>query len=309
MPAKIIAYAIFPAVLVVFYAARIFSYDTPVDQWIPRWHTLIIIGSVVVVERLYAYSRAVSQRYVLPRDILSSLVNIYVTGAVASLIFVPILMVFPDVLLGRRLVFPSSAQLGPIWLQVLEILLLVSFFRYWMHRLQHKVPFLWELHAYHHRVTDLTVINTLVSHPIDFALRNVLIFSLLPLIGFDFNAVLLALPATLISGLVSHCAAEVRAGPLNYLFVTPEVHRWHHSATVPEGHKYSVNYGVEFSFWDILFGTFHLPGTVAHPDQPERIGHPSGLADEPNYLRLLLVPLGLYRPLRWFKRADGTPQV
>jgi sterol desaturase/sphingolipid hydroxylase (fatty acid hydroxylase superfamily) len=307
MPAKIIAYAIFPAVLVIFYAARVFSYDTPIDQWIPRWHNLFIIGTVVILERIYTYSRAVSQRHLLRRDILSSFVNMYLTGAVAGLILVPVLVFFSDVFLGHGRVFESSAQLGPLWLQVLEIVVLVSFFRYWMHRLQHRVPFLWELHSYHHRVTDLTVINTLVSHPIDFALRNVLIFSLLALIGFHPYALLLALPATLISGLVSHCAAEVRAGPLNYLFVTPEVHRWHHSATVPEGHKYAVNYGVEFSFWDILFGTFHLPGPVAHPEQPERIGHPAGLADEPSYLRLLLVPLGLYRPLRWFKRAEGTP--
>jgi len=118
----------------------------------------------------------------------------------------------------------------------------------------------------------------------------------------------IALPVLAIPGIFSHCGGEVRAGVLNYLFVTPEVHRWHHSATVPEGHRYSVNYGVEFSFWDTLFGTFYLPGTAAHPEQPEHIGHPSGLADERNYVRLLLAPLGLYRPLSWFKRSQA-PQA
>jgi sterol desaturase/sphingolipid hydroxylase (fatty acid hydroxylase superfamily) len=75
------------------------------------------------------------------------------------------------------------------------------------------------------------------------------------------------------------------------------VHRWHHALEVPEGHRYSVNYGVEFSFWDRMFGTFHLPLKDGIPEQPERIGHPSGQADEPNYIRLLLAPFGLYRPL------------
>ena len=37
----------------------------------------------------------------------------------------------------------------------------------------------------------------------------------------------------------------MKGGLLNYLFVTPEVHRWHHSAKVPEGYGYSCNYGVE----------------------------------------------------------------
>ena len=93
---------------------------------------------------------------------------------------------------------------------------------------------------------------------------------------------------------------------MNYVFVTPEVHRWHHSGEVPENHRYSVNYGVEFAFWDILFGTFHLPEKDGQPEQPTRIGHPGGYADESNYLKLLLAPLGLYRPLSWFKRVLRT---
>jgi sterol desaturase/sphingolipid hydroxylase (fatty acid hydroxylase superfamily) len=94
---------------------------------------------------------------------------------------------------------------------------------------------------------------------------------------------------------------------LNYLFVTPEVHRWHHSATVPEGYGYSCNYGVEFSFWDVIFGTYYLPQKDGQTEQPERIGHPSGLADESNYLKLLLVPLGLYGVDPWFKRVLRIP--
>jgi len=37
---------------------------------------------------------------------------------------------------------------------------------------------------------------------------------------------------------------------------------------------------------------------------PERIGHPDGLPDEKNYLKILLAPLGLYRPLPWFRRPE-----
>jgi hypothetical protein len=85
--------------------------------------------------------------------------------------------------------------------------------------------------------------------------------------------------------------------------VTPEVHRWHHTAEVPQGYGYSVNYGVEFAFWDLVFGTYYLPQKDGQRLQPARIGHPSGLPDEGNYLKILLAPLGLYRPLPWFKRA------
>ena len=75
------------------------------------------------------------------------------------------------------------------------------------------------------------------------------------------------------------------------------------------GYGYSCNYGVEFSFWDVIFGTFYLPQKTGVVVQPERIGYPGGgLPDERNYLKLLLVPLGLYRPLSWFKDVLRMPR-
>jgi len=307
MLAKNIAFVssllVLPALFVLFYAIRVLTDGQAINQWIPSWFTLAIIFTMILLEQLYKYRYAVSQRSVLVRDISSTLVNLYVTGAVAGMIFLPALVVFPEFFFGRSLFFASPEQLGPFWLQVPVAILLVSFFRYWMHRIQHKVPFLWELHSYHHRVTDLKASNLLVSHPIDFALRNVLVFILLGLIGFNPLAILIGVTAIQVTASFSHCGGDVKGEFLNYIFVTPEVHRWHHSATVPSGHKFAVNYGVGFIVWDLIFGTFHLPQKDGHAEQPERLGHPSGLADEGNYLKLLLVPLRLYRPFPWFKRT------
>jgi ornithine lipid hydroxylase len=299
---------IVPILFALFYGARLVGRIYGIDQWAPKWDTLVILASMFLVERIYTYRYAVSQRSVLARDVISNIVNLYVTGAVTGMIVLPILMFFPVHFLGRKFILASPPQLGPIWLQVAIILVLVSLFRYWMHRMQHTVPFLWELHAYHHRVTDLQATNTFVSHPIDFALRNVLVYLVLGIIGFNPFALLLAVPASGIPGTFSHCGADVKAGLLNYVFVTPEVHRWHHTSQVPEGYGYSCNYGVEFSFWDIIFGTFYLPRKDGVAVQPARLGYPGGgLPDEGNYLKLLLVPLGLYRPLSWFKQALRVP--
>jgi sterol desaturase/sphingolipid hydroxylase (fatty acid hydroxylase superfamily) len=299
---------IVPVLFVLFYGARLLGRIYAIDQWVPKWDTLLILATMIVVERIYTYNYAVSQRSVLPRDVISNVVNLYVTGTVTGMVVLPVLVFFPEHFLGRKLVLASPELLGPVWLQVFIVILLVSLFRYCMHRLQHTVPFLWELHSYHHRVTDLQATNTLVSHPIDYALRNVVIFLVLGVIGFNPFALLIAIPATNISGTFSHCGGDVKGGILNYLFVTPEVHRWHHSAKVPEGYGYSCNYGVEFSFWDIIFGTFYLPRKNGVVEQPERIGYPGGgLPDERNYLKLLLFPLGLYRPLSWFKDALRMP--
>ena len=288
---------IVPVFFAFFYGLRVTTQGSTLDRWVPKWNTLTILLAMIVLELIFRYRYAVSQRSVRIRDIVSSLVNVYVSAAVTGIILLPILAFVPQHFLGRKLVFASSGQLGPLGVQIVVILLAVSFFRYWVHRWQHSNEFLWKLHSYHHMVTDLKASNTYVSHPIDWALRNAVVFVALGLIGFDPLAIVIAVPATAVPGIFSHCGGDVKGGLLNYVLVTPEVHRWHHAAEVPEGHKYSVNYGVEFSFWDILFGTFHLPHRAGEPEQPQRIGHPDGLADEPSYVRLLLAPLGLYKPL------------
>ena len=296
-----------PVLYVFFYAIHVSPQGHAVEQWLPRWDRLLLLVAVIGLERVYTYRYAVSQRSVLTRDIISNIVNLYVTGAVAALLVLPVFLFFTGHYLGRKVVFASPELLGPLWLQIAVILLSVSLFRYWMHRWQHNNEFLWSLHSYHHRVTDLKATNAEVSNPVDFALRNIVVFLVLGVVGFEPLAILIAVPATNIIATFSHCGGDVRGGFLNYLFVTPEVHRWHHSAQVPEGHKYSCNYGVEFAFWDVIFGTYYLPQKDGQTVQPERIGHPAGLPDEGNYLRLLLVPLGLYRPLLRLTRAAGIP--
>jgi sterol desaturase/sphingolipid hydroxylase (fatty acid hydroxylase superfamily) len=301
---------VLPIAFALVFAVRFAGRTYAIDQWVPKWDTFLVLALMIIVERIYTYKYAVSQKPVLARDLMSNVVNIYVTGALTGMIVLPILAFFPEHFLGRKLVLASRELLGPVWFQVLIILLSTSFYKYWVHRLQHTVPFLWELHSYHYRVTDLQATNVFVSHPIDFALRNVLFNLVLGVIGFNPLALVMAASATFAPAAFSHCGGDLKGGFLNYLFITPEVHRWHHSQKVPEGYGYSCNYGVEFSFWDIIFGTFYLPVKDGVTAQPERIGYPGGgLPDEGNnYLRLLLAPLGLYRPLSWFTQVLRRPR-
>ena len=294
---------ILPLVFVIFYTLRLVINPTAINDAFPQWYLVSVILTMILLERLYTYSKGVSQRPFLARDISSTLVHLFVTGTVARFFFVPALVFVPQTIFGRGVFFDSPDQLGPFWLQVPMTLLFVSFFRYWMHRMQHSVSFLWELHSYHHRVSDLKASNLLVSHPIDYALRNVLVFVVLALIGFDPLAILVGVSVVSVASAFSHCGAGVKMGFINYILVTPENHRWHHSANTPEGHRYAVNYGVGFIVWDILFGSFYLPKKDGQHEQPEKLGHPDGLEDEKNYFKFLLAPLGLWRPLRIFKKA------
>jgi sterol desaturase/sphingolipid hydroxylase (fatty acid hydroxylase superfamily) len=313
VPAKKIIYAssfaILPLLYVVFYSMHVSHPAQAIEQWLPKWDRVLLIFVIVGLERLYTYRYRVSQRYILGRDIIANIVNLWITGAIVGAIVLPLLYLVPEHLFGRKFVFASPGQLGPFWFQFGAILIFVSLFRYWMHRMQHTIPFLWELHSYHHRVTDLQASNGEVSNPVDYALRNVVVFLVLGVVGFNPLAIVLAVPVAAVTAVFSHCGADIKGGWLNYLFVTPEVHRWHHSSKVPEGRGYSVNYGVEFAFWDIIFGTYYLPHENGETVMPEHIGHPEGLPDEKNYLKILLMPLGLYRPLASLTpRFLGEPQ-
>jgi sterol desaturase/sphingolipid hydroxylase (fatty acid hydroxylase superfamily) len=282
------------------------AHHEPINQWL-RWDRLLILVTIIGLERLYTYRYAVSQRNVLVRDIFANIVNLYITYAVAAFLLMPLLQFIPEHFLGRKQLMASPEALGPVWVQIPVLLVSVSLFRYWMHRWQHNNAFLWKLHSYHHRVTDLTATNGEVSNPVDFALRNVIVFLMLGIVGFNTVAILIAFTIANTTAVFSHCAADVKGGFLNYLFVTPEVHRWHHAVDVPQGYGYSCNYGVEFSFWDVIFGTYYLPYENGQSVQPARIGHPTGIPDEGNYLKILLEPFGLYRPLTWLLPKGPQP--
>src|SRR5258705_2568342 len=137
MSAKNIAYlsslVILPVLYVFFYAIHMSPQGHTIEQWLPRWDRLLLLFTVIGLERVYTYRYAVSQRSVLTRDIISNVVNLYVTGAVAAFLVLPALFFLTQHFLGRKLVFASPEQFGPLWLQIAVILLAVSRFRYWMH--------------------------------------------------------------------------------------------------------------------------------------------------------------------------------
>ena len=296
-----LSFLILPIALLLIYWEYTYFNGSPIEQTIPKIGTFTALAVLIALEAMFRYEKGVSQRKLLPRDVASTAINVLGTTTIGSSIFVPIVLFFPELFFGRSLFFASSEQLGPLWLQLILALLLYDFIKYWIHRVQHIVPFLWELHSYHHSVTDLKASNTFVSHPIDFALRNVLPPVILGFVGFNPLAVVFGAGIATAGGLISHCGAGLQGGWLNRFFVTPQVHRWHHAAKVPEGHKYSVNYGVGIVLWDMLFGSYYLPKKDGQPVQPDKLGHPGGLADEGNYFKLFFLTRYLPKFSTWAK--------
>lgn len=159
-------------------------------------------------------------------------------------------------LLGLNLIDSSGntfAQQYPMIVQVVAGLVLSEIGLYAAHRIAHEWPVLWRFHAVHHSVKKLWLVNTGRFHFIDsfasvFASMPFLIFS-----GISMDAIVWVSATTAYIGILTHCNVDMRCGILNYVFNTPNLHRWHHSTEVEEG---NTNYGENLMLWDQLCGTF-----------------------------------------------------
>lgn len=164
----------------------------------------------------------------------------------------------------------GPARDWPFWFQMLSIFLVFEAFNYSIHRAMHEAKgafgrFLWLTHAAHHLPPRLYILMHAVGHPINAIITQVVAI-ILPiwLMGYDQNVVTFFLMINSMHGLISHFNVDVRMGWMNYVFVGPELHRYHHSANVDE----AKNYGATLTLYDQLFGTFvYRPGAA-----PEELG-------------------------------------
>ena len=153
----------------------------------------------------------------------------------------------------------------PLWLQVIELIVVADLLFYTFHRLFHSVPLLWRFHAVHHSIEDLDWLAAHRIHPVDQILTKGA--SLIPCftLGFTAEAILIFSLIYQWHTLLLHANVRVDIGPLRWLIASPEFHHWHH-ADNPEA--WNRNFGAQLSFWDLLFGTANM----THGTLPARYG-------------------------------------
>jgi sterol desaturase/sphingolipid hydroxylase (fatty acid hydroxylase superfamily) len=124
------------------------------------------------------------------------------------------------------------------------------------HRLRHRVGPLWALHRTHHTDVEVDVTTTLRHHPGDVAvIVAVSAISLLVLGSSPAHFATFGVVATLF-GVWDHLRIQLprRAEHwLGFVFQTPGLHRVHHS---PHRALTDSNFGLVFTFWDRLLGTY-----------------------------------------------------
>lgn len=165
-------------------------------------------------------------------------------------------------LIGSLGLFPVE---WPLVLQVALAALLAEFGGYWMHRLAHESPLLWRFHASHHSSERIYWLNGYRVHPLNAVWHHLAGVFVVKLAGAGAEVVTIYLAIAGVLSAFQHANIRLIFGPLNWVFSTNELHRWHHADRPEEANR---NYGGVLVIWDLVFGTYlRRPGA-----RPQRYG-------------------------------------
>jgi len=127
-----------------------------------------------------------------------------------------------------------------------------DFSYYWMHRIEHKVRFLWAIHSVHHSSKEFDLTTGLRLAWVE-GLFEWAFFVPMVLLGFDVVQVTMGIVVVVAYQTWIHTEHIGKLGYLDKIINTPSVHRVHHGSNV----KYiDKNFGGILMLWDKLFGTY-----------------------------------------------------
>jgi sterol desaturase/sphingolipid hydroxylase (fatty acid hydroxylase superfamily) len=162
----------------------------------------------------------------------------------------------------------------PLWLELLLCILIFELLaQYLAHYLLHRVKWMWKFHMIHHSDTHLDATSGTRHHPGDFVIRELFALVAVVLTGAPLAYYLFYRFCTIFFTYVTHAniyLPEWLDKPLSYIFITPNVHKFHHHYERPWT---DTNFGNIFSIWDRLFGTFVY-------DDPKKIRYGLDVLDD-----------------------------
>lgn len=160
--------------------------------------------------------------------------------------------------------FQKAVAAQPVWLQFVEILFVVDFITYWVHRAFHQAPLLWNFHAIHHSSLEMDWLAGSRMHIVDVLVTRSAAFLPVFILGFAPAALYAYVAFVSIHAVYIHANVRGRWPVLRWVIATPEYHHWHHSS---EDEGLDKNFAAFLPLWDVVFGTAHQPGRW-----PERYG-------------------------------------
>ena len=145
----------------------------------------------------------------------------------------------------------------PGWIEIAIGIVALDFSAgYLSHRTMHMWPVMWRFHQIHHNDPFVDVTTTYRTHPVETVWR--FLFAIVPIwtLGIPAQAVVIHRLMQVTNGILEH--ANIRLWPgldrvLSQVWVTPNVHKIHHSRAVEETNS---NYANLVTLYDRLLGTY-----------------------------------------------------
>jgi sterol desaturase/sphingolipid hydroxylase (fatty acid hydroxylase superfamily) len=228
----------------------------------------------------------------LPTDISYALIHTFLAQYIKYPIIVVVFLALSTSLEPAAVVEFFEGKTGmlrslPFWWQALIYVLLSDFLMYWIHRGFHSAQ-LWRYHAVHHSAKEVDWTTTYRFHPVNLMLQPTLVAFIMVSLGVSPDVMVFFLPFDILSAAFVHANVNWTFGPLKYVLATPVFHRWHHGPADDGG---SSNFAPTFAFWDLMFGTFHMPeGRLPHNFGNDDHNFPEG------YFKQLMYPFRRVEP-------------
>ena len=147
----------------------------------------------------------------------------------------------------------------PVWAQLLIMFIIADFIQWNVHRMLHRVPWLWKFHQVHHSVKEMGFAAQFRFHFVETLVYKSAQYIPLAMIGFGIEQFFVVHMFSVFIGHLNHANLDWGYGPLGYVLNNPRMHIWHHAKALPPEHKYGMNFGLSLSIWDYLFGTAYVP--------------------------------------------------
>ncbi|MBT8219402.1 MAG: sterol desaturase family protein [Bacteroidia bacterium] len=144
----------------------------------------------------------------------------------------------------------------PVWVElIVSVMVLDLVAQYLAHYLLHRVPWMWRLHMIHHSDTHVDATTATRFHPGDYVMREIFALMAIVIAGIPLAFYIFYRILTIFFTYFTHANARLPKWldrGLSYIFVTPDMHKFHHHFERPWT---DTNFGNIFSIWDRMFGT------------------------------------------------------
>jgi sterol desaturase/sphingolipid hydroxylase (fatty acid hydroxylase superfamily) len=191
-------------------------------------------------------------------------------------------------------------------------LLVLDFFDYCYHRMQHHFDWWWGLHSLHHSQQNLNLWSDNRNHLLDDFLRDVYMGVIALALGVPPGQYVLLVSLTRALQSLQHANLRLHFGRIGEkLLVSPRYHRQHHAIGV--GHEShgpgslgGCNFAVLFPIWDILFKSADFRPGYAATGVRDQLPPPQG--SRRDYGRGFWAQQwrGLLRMIEFFRRKPGA---